>query len=135
MRSYRSRAASMISSRVRAFLRSRRPLAASTTFFMSPIMSRIASCQPPVECQLCGFCHRTDLWHSLDIWHWTDQIDDMTSLLYRLGRATVRRRRLVLLAWAAVALTVIVVGQAAGGRTSDAFTIPGVESQHALDVL
>jgi putative drug exporter of the RND superfamily len=59
----------------------------------------------------------------------------MTSLLYRLGRAAVRRRRLVLLAWAAVALTVIVVGQAAGGRTSDAFTVPGVESQRALDLL
>jgi putative drug exporter of the RND superfamily len=59
----------------------------------------------------------------------------MTSLLYRLGRAAARRRRLVVLAWAAVALAVVVLGQASGGRTSDAFTVPGVESQRALDVL
>jgi RND superfamily putative drug exporter len=59
----------------------------------------------------------------------------MTSLLYRLGRTAVRRRRLVLLAWAAVAVAVIVLGQASGGRTSDAFSVPGVESQRALDVL
>ena len=59
----------------------------------------------------------------------------MTSLLYRLGRAAVRRRRLVLLAWAALAIGVIVLGQAAGGRPSDAFDVPGVESQRALDVL
>ena len=59
----------------------------------------------------------------------------MTSLLYRLGRACVRRRRLVVLAWAALAIAVIGLGQASGGRTSDAFEIPGVESQQALDVL
>jgi putative drug exporter of the RND superfamily len=59
----------------------------------------------------------------------------MTSLLYRLGRSAVRRRRLVLLAWAVVAVAVIVASQAGGGRTSDAFEVPGVESQQALDVL
>src|SRR5262245_9657674 len=59
----------------------------------------------------------------------------MTSLLYRLGRWAVRRRRLVLLAWAVVAVAVIVASQAGGGRPSDAFEIPGVESQRALDVL
>jgi putative drug exporter of the RND superfamily len=59
----------------------------------------------------------------------------MTSLLYRLGRSAVRRRRLVLLAWAVVAVAVIVASQAGGGRTSDAFEVPGVESQRALDVL
>jgi RND superfamily putative drug exporter len=59
----------------------------------------------------------------------------MTSLLYRLGRASVRRRRLTVLAWAVLAIGVIALGQASGGRTSDAFDIPGVESQHALDVL
>jgi putative drug exporter of the RND superfamily len=59
----------------------------------------------------------------------------MTSLLYRLGRASVRRRRLTVLAWAVLAVGVIALGQASGGRTSDAFDIPGVESQHALDVL
>jgi RND superfamily putative drug exporter len=59
----------------------------------------------------------------------------MTSLLYRLGRSAVRRRRLVLLIWAALAIGVIVVSQVGGGRTSDAFEVPGVESQQALDVL
>ncbi|HEX6570363.1 MAG TPA: MMPL family transporter [Acidimicrobiales bacterium] len=59
----------------------------------------------------------------------------MTSLLYRLGRACVRRRRLTVLAWALLAVGVIVLGQASGGRTSDAFEIPGVESQRALAVL
>ncbi len=59
----------------------------------------------------------------------------MTSLLYRLGRACVRRRRLTVLAWAVLAIGVIVAGQASGGETSDAFDVPGVESQQALDVL
>src|ERR687897_852789 len=59
----------------------------------------------------------------------------MPSLLYRLGRDAVRRRRLVALLCAVVAVGVIAVGQAIGGTTSDAFDIPGVESQSALDVL
>src|SRR5829696_950864 len=59
----------------------------------------------------------------------------MTSFLYRLGRGAVRRRRLVALLCAVVAVGVIAVGQASGGTTSDAFDIPGVESQRALDVL
>jgi RND superfamily putative drug exporter len=59
----------------------------------------------------------------------------MTFLLYRLGRGAVRRRRLVALLCAVVAVGVVAVGQASGGTTSDAFDIPGVESQRALDVL
>jgi RND superfamily putative drug exporter len=59
----------------------------------------------------------------------------MTLLLYRLGRAAVRRRRLTVLAWVVLAVGVIALGQASGGRTADAFEIPGVESQRALDVL
>ena len=59
----------------------------------------------------------------------------MTSLLYRLGRAAVRRRRLVLLAWAVLAVAVLGIAGVRGGETSDAFDIPGVESQQALDVL
>jgi RND superfamily putative drug exporter len=59
----------------------------------------------------------------------------MTSLLYRLGRAAVRRRRLVLLAWAVLAVAVLGIAGVRGGETSDAFDIPGVESQRALDVL
>src|SRR5918996_1433664 len=59
----------------------------------------------------------------------------MTSFLYRLGRAAIRRRRLTLLVWAIVAVGVIAVAQAGGGETSDRFEIPGVEAQRALDVL
>jgi RND superfamily putative drug exporter len=59
----------------------------------------------------------------------------MTSLLYRLGRASVRRRRRVLLAWALVALAVIGLAAGRGGQTSDAFDVPGVESQQAYDLL
>ena len=59
----------------------------------------------------------------------------MSRLLYRLGRATVRRRRLVVLAWIIAAVGVIALGSLSGGKTSDAFEAPGVESQTALDVL
>jgi RND superfamily putative drug exporter len=59
----------------------------------------------------------------------------MASFLYRLGRGAVRRRRLTLLAWALVALAVIATAQVGGGRMSDRFEIPGVESQRALDIL
>ena len=60
---------------------------------------------------------------------------DMTPFLHRLGRAGVRRRRRAVAVWALVAMVVIGIAQNAGGRTSDAFAIPGVEAQHALDVL
>jgi putative drug exporter of the RND superfamily len=59
----------------------------------------------------------------------------MAWLLYRLGRASFRRRRLVALAWL---LALVGGGVAAGtlaGQTSDAFSIPGTESQRALDLL
>ena len=59
----------------------------------------------------------------------------MSSFLGRLGRAAVRRRRLVVAAWALVAIVVTLLGQLSGGRTSDAFEIGGVEAQRALDVL
>jgi putative drug exporter of the RND superfamily len=59
----------------------------------------------------------------------------VTTFLYRLGRAAVRRRRLTVLAWAVVAIGVIAVAQAGGGETSDRFEAPGVEAQRALDLL
>jgi RND superfamily putative drug exporter len=59
----------------------------------------------------------------------------MSRLLYRLGRASVRRRRLVVFAWIVGAVAVIALGSLSGGKTSDAFEAPGVESQTALDVL
>ena len=62
-------------------------------------------------------------------------VDRMTPLLYRLGRGAVRRRRLTVLVWVVLAIGVIVVSQASGGKTADSFDIPGVEAQRALDVL
>jgi putative drug exporter of the RND superfamily len=59
----------------------------------------------------------------------------MTLLLYRLGRAAVRRRRAVVAAWVAVAVVAVVLGQVAGGETSDGFEVPDVEAQTALDLL
>jgi RND superfamily putative drug exporter len=59
----------------------------------------------------------------------------ITGILYRLGRAAVRRRRLTVLAWGLVAVGVIALAQTAGGSLSDTFEIPGTESQRALDVL
>jgi putative drug exporter of the RND superfamily len=59
----------------------------------------------------------------------------MTLLLHRLGRACVRHRRLVLVAWLVGAVAAIAAGQASGGTTIDSFEVPGVEAQQALDVL
>jgi RND superfamily putative drug exporter len=59
----------------------------------------------------------------------------MTLLLYRLGRASVRLRRYVLLGWVLAAIGIIFIGAAAGGETSDALKIPGTEAQQAVDVL
>jgi RND superfamily putative drug exporter len=59
----------------------------------------------------------------------------MTMMLYRLGRRAVRRRWLVLVAWIVAAVAVMIGAQAGGGETADAFDVPGVESQQALDVL
>ena len=59
----------------------------------------------------------------------------MATLLYRLGRFSFRRRRLVGLLWIVV-LALFGVGAATlSGPTSDAFSIPGTESSRALDVL
>ncbi|MEV8290923.1 MMPL family transporter [Streptomyces niveus] len=59
----------------------------------------------------------------------------MASLLYRLGRFSFRRRKRVVAVWL---LLLVVLGGAAAtlmGPTSDKFTMPGTESQRALDSL
>ena len=59
----------------------------------------------------------------------------MARLLYRLGRFSFRRRKLVGLLWVFV-LAVFGVGAATlSGPTSDTFSIPGTESFRALNVL
>ncbi|HET6295015.1 MAG TPA: MMPL family transporter [Kribbella sp.] len=59
----------------------------------------------------------------------------MANLLYRLGRFSYQRRRLVAAVWA-VLLAVIGIGALTlGGQTTNTFSIPGTESQQALDAL
>jgi RND superfamily putative drug exporter len=59
----------------------------------------------------------------------------MSKILYRLGHWSVRHRRAVLGAWLAVLIGVGALSGAFGGATSDAFSIPGTESQKAMDLL
>ncbi|MFF6804451.1 MMPL family transporter [Streptomyces sp. NPDC012616] len=59
----------------------------------------------------------------------------MATLLYRLGRFAFRRRRLVVMLWIVI-LAVVGIGSASvSGTTSEQFTIPGTQSQKALDLL
>ena len=59
----------------------------------------------------------------------------MTGLLYRLASWSVRRRWLVIAGWTVIIAVLAVLAAAFKGPTSDSFTIPGTESQRALDVL
>ncbi|PIJ05905.1 hypothetical protein BMH30_14460, partial [Leucobacter sp. OLES1] len=59
----------------------------------------------------------------------------MSSMLYALGRFAARARTLMLLLWIAV-LAVLGTGAAVFGQGANApITIPGTESQQALDSL
>ncbi|GAB2885173.1 MMPL family transporter [Streptomyces mayteni] len=59
----------------------------------------------------------------------------MASLLYRLGRFSFRRRRRVIALW--LLLLALLGGSAAAfmGETTDEFSMPGTESQRAMDAL
>ncbi|MEU6375084.1 MMPL family transporter [Streptomyces sp. NPDC046909] len=59
----------------------------------------------------------------------------MATLLYRLGKLAFRRRRIVLALWTLVIAAVVAGLGVAGEDTDDTFTIPGSESQQALDTL
>ncbi|AGZ45906.1 MMPL family transporter [Actinoplanes friuliensis] len=59
----------------------------------------------------------------------------MAQLLYRLGRFSFRRRRLVAGLWVLVLVLLVVGALTLGGKTVDTFSIPGTESQEALDAL
>ena len=59
----------------------------------------------------------------------------MSSFLYRLGHVMFRRRRRVLAVWLAALVAMIVLAGSFGGSTSERFTIPGTESQDAIDLL
>ncbi|MFF0499836.1 MMPL family transporter [Nocardia aobensis] len=59
----------------------------------------------------------------------------MSGLLGRLGGFAFRRRRLVLAVWVAVLIALVGGASVAGGKLNDRFTVPGTESQRALDTL
>ncbi|GAB3829925.1 hypothetical protein GCM10027610_017410 [Dactylosporangium cerinum] len=59
----------------------------------------------------------------------------MSSYLYRLGKLSFRRRKLVLALWLAL-IAVLGVGAATlSGPTAGSFTIPGTQAQEAQDLL
>jgi RND superfamily putative drug exporter len=59
----------------------------------------------------------------------------MSSFLARLGRASYRRRGIVSVAWLVILGAVVTLLVTVGGSFDDRFTIPGSESQEALDLL
>ncbi|MEU5938812.1 MMPL family transporter [Micromonospora sp. NPDC047548] len=59
----------------------------------------------------------------------------MATLLYRLGRASLRRRRLVVAVWLVVLVGLGLAAATLRGPTASNFTMPGTESQQALDLL
>src|SRR5688500_8689706 len=59
----------------------------------------------------------------------------MATVLYRLGRASFRHRWLVLIIWVAVLGGLGGAAAAFSGATSSDFTMPGTESQRAIDSL
>jgi len=59
----------------------------------------------------------------------------MATLLYRLGRASFRRRKLVVVLWLVLLAALGGAAFAFKGTTSSNFTMPGTESQRAIDAL
>ena len=59
----------------------------------------------------------------------------MATLLYRLGRFSFRRAWIIIGIWLALVVTVLGGGLALGGQSQEDFSIPGTESQEALDRL
>ncbi|GAB3189458.1 RND superfamily putative drug exporter [Micromonospora palomenae] len=59
----------------------------------------------------------------------------MATLLYRLGRGSMRRRRLVVALWLALLVGLGLAAATLSGPTANNLTIPGTESQRAQDLL
>ena len=59
----------------------------------------------------------------------------MATYLYRLGRFAFRRRRMVVFIWLGLLVAGITGAATLSGPTSDGFSIPGTESQRAVDLL
>ncbi|HWD06425.1 MAG TPA: MMPL family transporter [Amycolatopsis sp.] len=59
----------------------------------------------------------------------------MATFLYRLGRLSFRRRAIIAAVWAVVLVALGIGALTLSGRLSDSVTIPGTESQQAIDRL
>ena len=59
----------------------------------------------------------------------------MSMFLYRLGRSCVRHRRRVLVIWFVSVAALFGIGKGVGGGFVETFSVPGVESQRATDLL
>jgi putative drug exporter of the RND superfamily len=59
----------------------------------------------------------------------------MSRYLSRLGRFSLSHRRAVLAAWLLVLAGMIALAVGSGGKTSDTFSVPGTQSQQAVDLL
>ena len=59
----------------------------------------------------------------------------MSAFLYRLGRSSARHPFRVLGLWLVAAIAVMALQGSAGGQFDNSDRVPGVESQHAADVL
>src|SRR6478735_5022208 len=63
------------------------------------------------------------------------QEDLVSAFLYRLGRISARHPFRVLATWVVAAIAIVALQGAAGGQFDNSERVPGVESQHAADVL
>lgn len=59
----------------------------------------------------------------------------MSAFLFRLGRNCARHPFRVLGVWLVAAIAVVSLQSSLGGEFNDSFRVPGVESQHAADIL
>src|SRR4051794_17807502 len=59
----------------------------------------------------------------------------MSAFLFRLGRSSARHPFRVLGAWLVAAVAIVGLQGAVGGQFDNSARVPGVESQHAADVL
>jgi putative drug exporter of the RND superfamily len=59
----------------------------------------------------------------------------MTGVLYRIAQFCVRRRYVVAIVWAVVAIVLVGVSHQLGDNTNDNLSLPGTDSQRATDLL